>query len=66
MFELPLLPEDVQALARPQSGCTWQLVAAGSTGGLATETELANIGLVPGAAAQLAGTDRWLSKRDLP
>jgi hypothetical protein len=65
VFAIPLLPDDVESIARPRDACSWELVAAGSTGGLATENELANIGVVAGAPAQLAGTTRWLSRREL-
>ncbi|MBX3157225.1 MAG: hypothetical protein KF773_14715 [Deltaproteobacteria bacterium] len=65
VFPLPALPDELPAATRSFNGCTWEIVAAGSTHGLATELELANIGLIPGTPAQLAGTERWLSRRDL-
>lgn len=44
------------------TGCPgWDALAYGSTGGLATEDALAQLGVVAGIPAQLAGTNRWRS-----
>lgn len=44
-------------------GCpVWDGLAFGSPGGYATEAIVDEIGHVPGAPAQLAGTARWLSR----
>lgn len=65
LFELPTLPEELPVAARTLRGCAWELTAVGSTGGLSTELQLSSIGVVAGAPAQLVGTERWLSRREL-
>jgi hypothetical protein len=59
----PAVPEDARTLA----GCSWQVVAVGSTEGLEIDDSLAEIGRRPGAPALLAvfGAERWTSRLEL-